>query len=40
MVYPVAPGRLKDPSLEDFYLGITDEEQKAAISAANKYRSS
>ncbi|WP_235769180.1 tetratricopeptide repeat protein [Rhizobium alarense] len=31
---------LKDPALEDFYLGLTDEEQKAGISAANKFRSS
>ena len=30
---------LNDPSLEDFYLGLTDEQQKAAIDAANKYRS-
>lgn len=30
---------LNDPSLEDFYLGLTDEQQKAAITAANKYRS-
>lgn len=31
---------LKDPALEDFYLGLTDEQQKAALSAANKHRSS
>jgi hypothetical protein len=31
---------LKDASLEDFYLGLTDEQQKAALSAANRYRSS
>ena len=30
---------LNDPSLEDFYLGLSDEQQKAAIDAANKYRS-
>lgn len=29
---------LNDPSLEDFYLGLTDAQQKAAIDAANKYR--
>ncbi|PTM94375.1 hypothetical protein C7449_105276 [Mycoplana dimorpha] len=29
---------LHDPGLEDFYLGLTDEQQKAAISAANKFR--
>jgi TPR repeat protein len=29
---------LNDPSLEDFYLGLTDGQQKAAIDAANKYR--
>jgi TPR repeat protein len=29
---------LKDPALEDFYLGLTDEEQKQAIDAANKFR--
>lgn len=29
---------LKDPELEDFYLGIEDSQQKAAIDAANKYR--
>jgi uncharacterized protein len=27
----------KDPELEDFYLGIEDDQQKAAIDAANKY---
>lgn len=31
---------LKDPALEDFYLGLTEEKQKAALSAANKYRPS
>lgn len=30
---------LNDPLLEDFYLGLSDEQQKAAITAANKYRS-
>jgi len=30
---------LNDPSLEDFYLGLTEAQQKAAIDAANKYRS-
>jgi len=30
---------LNDPSLEDFYLGLNDEQQKAAVTAANKYRS-
>lgn len=29
---------LADPALEDFYLGIEDEQQKAAIDAANKFR--
>jgi len=29
---------LKDPELEDFYLGINDEQQKKAIDAANKFR--
>ncbi|WP_343059467.1 sel1 repeat family protein [Mycoplana azooxidifex] len=29
---------LNDAGLEDFYLGLTDEQQKAAISAANKFR--
>ena len=29
---------LNDPGLEDFYLGLTDEQQKAAIGAANKFR--
>ncbi|SCB12020.1 tetratricopeptide repeat protein [Rhizobium hainanense] len=29
---------LKDPELEDFYQGIEDYQQKAAIDAANKYR--
>jgi TPR repeat protein len=28
----------KDPELEDFYLGIEDDQQKAAIDAANKFR--
>ena len=31
---------LKDLALEDFYLGLTEEQQKSALSAANKYRSS
>ncbi len=31
---------LKDPALEDFYLGLTDEQQKKAIEAANRFRSS
>jgi TPR repeat protein len=31
---------LKDPALEDFYLGLTEAQQKAALSAANKHRSS
>lgn len=31
---------LKDPALEDFYLGITDEQQKSAIDAANRFRPS
>lgn len=30
---------LDDAALEDFYLGLTDEEQKAAIDAANRFRS-
>jgi hypothetical protein len=29
---------LKDLELEDFYLGIEDDQQKAAIDAANKFR--
>ncbi len=29
---------LKDPALEDFYLGLTDEQQKQAIEAANRFR--
>ncbi|MBX4907734.1 MULTISPECIES: tetratricopeptide repeat protein [Rhizobium] len=29
---------LADPALEDFYLGIEDDQQKAAIDAANKFR--
>lgn len=29
---------LADPSLEDFYLGLPDSQQKQAIDAANKYR--
>jgi TPR repeat protein len=31
---------LQDPELEDFYLGINDEQQKQAIEAANKFRRS
>jgi TPR repeat protein len=31
---------LKDLALEDFYLGLDDDQQKAALAAANKYRSS
>ncbi|OBZ95350.1 enhanced entry protein [Pararhizobium polonicum] len=31
---------LKDLSLEDFYLGLPEDQQKAALSAANKYRAS
>lgn len=31
---------LADPALEDFYLGLTDEQQKKAIDAANKFRRS
>lgn len=31
---------LKDPSLEDFYLGLEEVQQKAAINAANKNRPS
>ncbi|MDK4738178.1 MULTISPECIES: tetratricopeptide repeat protein [unclassified Rhizobium] len=31
---------LKDPELEDFYQGIEDYQQKAAIDAANKFRRS
>lgn len=31
---------LKDAALEDFYLGLTDEQQKKAIDAANKFRRS
>ena len=31
---------LQDPELEDFYLGINDEQQKKAIEAANKFRRS
>jgi len=30
---------LKDLALEDFYLGLNDDQQKAALAAANKYRS-
>jgi TPR repeat protein len=30
---------LTDPALEDFYLGIEESQQKAAIEAANKFRS-
>ncbi|KQV66124.1 tetratricopeptide repeat protein [Rhizobium sp. Root1220] len=29
---------LPDPALEDFYLGIEDDQQRAAIVAANKFR--
>lgn len=29
---------LKDAALEDFYLGLTDEQQKKAIDAANRFR--
>lgn len=29
---------LKDPALEDFYLGIEEEQQKKAIEAANRFR--
>ncbi|CCM76349.1 tetratricopeptide repeat protein [Rhizobium mesoamericanum] len=29
---------LPDPELEDFYLGIEEDQQKAAIDAANKFR--
>ncbi|MBO9197153.1 sel1 repeat family protein [Rhizobium sp. 16-449-1b] len=29
---------LPDPALEDFYLGIEEEQQKAGIEAANKFR--
>jgi TPR repeat protein len=29
---------LPDPALEDFYLGIEEDQQKAAIDAANKFR--
>ncbi len=29
---------LSDPVLEDFYLGINDEQQKQAIDAANRFR--
>lgn len=31
---------LKDDVLEDFYLGLNDEQQKSALAAANKFRSS
>ncbi|WP_034855043.1 tetratricopeptide repeat protein [Sinorhizobium sojae] len=31
---------LKDDALEDFYLGLTEEQQKSALSAANRFRSS
>jgi hypothetical protein len=31
---------LKDDTLEDFYLGLNEEQQKQALSAANKYRRS
>lgn len=30
---------LNDPLLEDFYLGLNEDQQKAAVDAANKYRS-
>lgn len=29
---------LKDPGLEDFYLGLTEEQQKQAIDRANRFR--
>ncbi len=29
---------LTDPALEDFYLGLEDDQQKAALAAANKHR--
>jgi TPR repeat protein len=29
---------MKDPGLEDFYLGINEETQKQAIEAANRFR--
>lgn len=29
---------LQDPALEDFYLGINDDQQRQAIDAANKFR--
>ncbi|KQV35105.1 enhanced entry protein [Rhizobium sp. Root268] len=31
---------LTDPALEDFYLGLEDDQQKAALDAANKHRPS
>lgn len=31
---------LKDDALEDFYLGLNDAQQKSALAAANKFRSS
>lgn len=31
---------LTDPTLEDFYLGLEDDQQKAALDAANKHRPS
>lgn len=31
---------LKDDALEDFYLGLNETQQKSALAAANKYRSS
>lgn len=31
---------LADPALEDFYLGLEDTQQKAALAAANKHRAS
>ena len=29
---------LQDPELEDFYLGINEDQQRRAIEAANKFR--
>ena len=31
---------LKDPTLEDFYLGLNEEQQKQAIDRANRFRRS
>jgi len=31
---------LKDDALEDFYLGLNEEQQKSALASANKFRSS